>query len=229
MARSAIGTENGDTMRRRWAPAVACAALAAGAALAGCATTVTGSARPAAPVTSTAPTTTPTPTRRTTLDCSGGTVIHPHGAPYCYLLPAGFADATDQLTLTYQSATPGRYDSAVSVAVHDVVLVVVYPLRLDSDGFGQSQLAGAVRDVLRQGESSGFTVVGDPTPTTVTGDRAFRVPVKQNQGQYTATIYFVFDGFTEVEIGCQSAQRPQDVARGCAGVLSTVQIIDPPR
>lgn len=210
-------------MRRRWALPIAAVALAASAALAGCDTTVTGTAQPAGP----APP--PTPTRRTTLDCSGGKVIQPRGAPYCYLLPAGFHDATDQLTLTYQSANPSQYDSAIAVAVHDVIIVVVYPLRLDSDGLSQSQLAEGVDSVLRQGQSSGFTVVGTPTPATVAGNRAFQIPIKQNDGQYTATIYFVFNGFTEVEINCQSAQQVDDISRGCASVLRSVQVIDPPR
>ncbi|HKN96556.1 MAG TPA: hypothetical protein VJX10_05530, partial [Pseudonocardiaceae bacterium] len=166
---------------------------------------------------------------RTTLDCSGGTVIRPRGAPDCYLLPAGFHDATDQLTLTYQSANPSQYDSAVAVGVHDVIIVVVYPLRQDSDALSSSVLAEQVAAVLRQGESSGFTVVGSPTPATVAGDRAFQIPIKQNDGQFSAMIYFVFNGFTEVEINCQSAQRAGDISRGCASVLKSVQIVDPPR
>lgn len=209
-------------MRRRWALPIAGAALAVSALLAGCDTTISGTARPAGGVSG-------TPVHRTTLDCSGGKVIRPHGAPYCYLLPAGFHDVSDQLTLTYQSPNPSQYTSAVAVGVHDVIIVVVYPLRLDSDGLSSRVLAQQVGDVLRDGESSGFTVAGSPTPTTVSGNRAFQVPIKQDDGEYTATIYFVFNGFTEVEINCQSARRPDDIGRGCASVLKSVQIVDPPR
>ncbi|HEX5117596.1 MAG TPA: hypothetical protein VFW65_20575 [Pseudonocardiaceae bacterium] len=214
-------------MRRRWALAIAGAALAASALLAGCDTTVTGTAQPAGGAGPGASTN--TPARRTTLDCSGGTVIRPSGAPYCYQLPAGFHDATDQLTLTYQSANPSQYDSAVAVAVHDVIIVVVYPLRQDSDALSSSVLGEQVNAVLRAGESSGFTVMGSPTPTTVSGSRAFEIPIKQNDGQFSAMIYFVFNGFTEVEINCQWAQQVAEITRGCASVLKSVQIVDPPR
>lgn len=212
-------------MRRRWALPIAATALAASALLAGCDTTVTGTAQPAgraAPGPS-------APVHRTTLDCSGGTVIRPRRAPYCYQLPAGFHDATDQLTLTYQSANPSQYDSAVAVAVHDVIIVVVYPLRQDSDALSSSVLADQVNTVLRAGESSGFSVIGRPTPATVSGDRAFEIPIKQDDGQFSAMIYFVFNGFTEVEINCQWAQQVADITRGCASVLKSVQIVDPPR
>jgi hypothetical protein len=214
-------------MRRRWALPIAGTALAASALLAGCDTTVTGTAQPAG---GTAPgPSANAPVHRTTLDCSGGTVIRPRGAPYCYLLPSGFHDATDQLTLTYQSANPSQYDSAIAVAVHDVIIVVVYPLRQDSDALSSSVLADQVNTVLRAGESSGFSVVGTPTPVTVSGDRAFEIPIKQNDGQFSAMIYFVFNGFTEVEINCQWAQQVAEITRGCAGVLKSVQVVDPPR
>jgi hypothetical protein len=210
-------------MGRRWALSAAGTALAASALLAGCDTTVTGTAQPAPAATANRP------AHRTTLDCSGGTVIRPRGAPYCYLLPSGFHDATDQLTLTYQSANPSQYASAIAVGVRDVIIAVVYPLRQDSDALSSSLLAEQVSAVLREGESSGFTVVGTPSPTTVSGDRTFEIPIKQNQGRFAAMIYFVFNGFTEVEIDCQSAEHVADITRGCAGVLKSVQVIDPPR
>lgn len=207
---------------RRWAvPAL----LLAVALAAGCDTAVSGSAVPVrAGTTKQAP-----PAKRTTLSCTGGQVVQPKGAPYCYLLPAGFTDATDQLTLNYQSPNPSEYDSAVAVAVHDVIIVAVYPLRENSDSLADDALAREVNLVLRQGAASGFTVTGDPTPTTVDGDRAFQIPIRQNDGEYTSTIYFVFRGFTEVEINCQYADRRAAVERGCAGLLRSIQIVDLPR
>jgi hypothetical protein len=196
------------------------ATLAACVLVAGCDTTIAGSATPAPGV--------PTP-RHATLACSGGAVVEPKGAPYCYLLPGGFTDATGQLTLNYQSADPSQYDSAVAVAVHDVIIVAVYPLRENSDDLNSTVLGQQVDAVLGQGESSGFTVTGNPRPTTVDGARAFQIPIKQNDGQYGSTIYFVFRGFTEVEINCQFAARQSTIDTGCAGVRGSIQIIDPPR
>jgi hypothetical protein len=204
----------------RWAvPAVACALLA------GCTTTVTGSAVAGSTITGSAP----APPVRTTTSCSGGTVIQPKGAPYCYLLPAGFNDATGQLTLSYQSANRSKYDSAIAVAVHDAIIVAVYPLQENSDGLSATVLSDQVSTVLNEGESAGFTVTGDPAPTTVDNARGFRTTIKQNDGQYAATIYFVFRGYTEVEINCQYADKRGDIDRGCTSVRHTIQITDPPK
>lgn len=200
----------------RWAVPVT---LAACLALAGCHTTIAGSATPA-------PGAVPRPA---TLSCSGPDVIEPKGAPYCYRLPSGFTDATGQLTLNYQSANPSRFDSAVAVAVHDVIIVAVYPLRENSDDISSDVLSQQVDAVLTQGESAGFTVTGNPTPTTVDGARAFEIPIKQNDGQYGSTIYFVFRGFTEVEINCQFATQQPKIDAGCASVRRSIQIIDAPR
>lgn len=190
--------------------------LLAASTLAGCATVVTGSAQPvpgAKPL-------------YTTLSCSGGTVIQPKGAPYCYLLPSGFTDATEQLTLNYQSANPSQFDSAAAVAVHDVIIVAVYPLRENSDKLTSTILSQQVNAVLSQGESSGFTVTGSPSLTQVDGARAFVIPIKQNDGEYGSTIYFVFRGFTEVEINCQFATDEPKIDAGCASVRNSINIID---
>jgi hypothetical protein len=204
----------------RWAvPAAACALLA------GCTTTVTGSAVAG----STTVQSTPAPPLRTVTSCAGGTVIQPKGAPYCYLLPAGFNDATGQLTLSYQSANRSKYDSAIAVAVHDAIIVAVYPLQENSDDLSPGVLSDQVSTVLNEGESAGFTVTGDPAPTTVDNARGFRTTIKQNDGQYAATIYFVFRGYTEVEINCQYADKQSDIDRGCASVRQTIQITDPPK
>lgn len=193
----------------------------------GCATPIAGSAIPAPGAPPVAPTTTPPP--RKTLSCTGSGIIQPTGAPYCYHLPSGFDNATGQLTLNYQSANPSQYDTAVSVAVHDVIIVAVYPLRENSDTIASDQLGQQVADVLQQGESSGFTVTGDPTDSTVDGARAFVIPIKQNDGQYGSTIYFVFRGYTEVEINCQFAVHHSTINEGCTSVRQSIQIIDPPR
>lgn len=202
-----------------WAvPVTLMLTLAACAALAGCDTVIAGSATPA-----------PGAPKPATLSCSGSGVIEPKGAPYCYRLPPGFTDATGQLTLNYQSANPSKYDSAVAVAVHDVIIVAVYPLRENSDDVSSDVLGQQVAAVLTQGESAGFTVTGNPTPTTVDGARAFEIPIKQNDGQYGSTIYFVFRGFTEVEINCQFATQQPRIDVGCASVRGSIKIIDAPR
>lgn len=222
---------------RRWAAIalLACTALVLPTLLTGCTTTVRGSAAPEAaragtPAAPPPSTTTPTPKpKRTSLTCAGGTVIRPDGAPYCYLMPSGFTDATNRLTLNFQSANQSQYDSAVGVDVHDVIVVAVFTLPANSDAMTAQRLAGEVDLVLSQGASSGLRIAGDPVPATVDGNRAFRIPVQQTDGEFTSTIYFVFRGFTEVEINCQHADRQPDIDRGCASVRQSIQIVDLPR
>jgi hypothetical protein len=208
----------------RWAVTLAACALAAG-----CTTTVTGAAIAGSTAIGSAPAPAPTPVQRTRTTCSGGTVIQPKGAPYCYLLPTGFNDATGQLTFSYESTNSSKYESAVAVGVHDAVIVAVYPLRENSDSLSASVLSDQVDTVLGQGESAGFTVAGDPVQTTVDNTRAFRTTIKQNDGQYAATIYFAFRGFTEIEINCQYSAKQSDIERGCTSVRQTIQITDPPK
>lgn len=181
--------------------------------VAGCATTITGSAVPAA--------------GGTALDCAGGKVVEPKGAPYCYLLPTGFTDVSNAVTLQYQSANPGRYISAIEVAKFDTITVSVYPLRADSDTVSSGDLSAAIVSALPDPTSTGIRS-GTPTMTTLAGARAVRVTV-QSAGQYASTAWFAFRGYTEVEVDCQWAQHQDQIDQGCAGVRNTLRFVDPPR
>jgi len=161
---------------------------------AGCATSIAGSAVPA-------------PDRAVAAAaCSGGTVIQPKGAPYCYLLPAGFADTTGKLSLQYQGANPSSYVSAVAVAPYDTIIVAVYPLRLNSDSLSESALSDLINGALSDTAAAGIKVVSQSTITSVDGARAVRLTVSKTDGQFTSTLYFAFRGYTEVELDCQWAQ-----------------------
>lgn len=179
---------------------------------AGCATVIPGSAVPAGSGAA------------TTLSCSGGTLIKPKGAPYCYLLPAGFTDITDNVTLQYQSANPGRYLSAIEVARLDTITVSIYPLHSDSDSLGLDFLTTQLQNALPDAATTGITA-GKPTTTTLAGARAVQFSVTKT-GEYSSTVYFAFRGYTELEVDCQWAQQQADIDRGCAGVRGTLQFVD---
>ncbi len=184
---------------------------------AGCATSIAGSAVPAAGRVVAA------------AACSGGNVIQPKGAPYCYQLPAGFTDTTGKLSLQYQSANPSSYVSAVAVAPYDTIIVAVYPLRLDSDSLSEPALSDLIDSALSNSAAAGIKVVGQSTITSVDGARAVRLTVSKTDGQFTSTLYFAFRGYTEVELDCQWAQQQSMIDKGCAGIRNTIQIVDPPR
>ncbi len=179
---------------------------------AGCATTITGAAVPVAGA----------------ITCAGGTVIQPKGAPYCYLLPDGFTDTSDKITLQYQGASPARYLSAVEVAQYDTITVSVFPLRANSDPLSATELSTVVTDALAGAAATGISA-GQPGMTSLNGARTVQITVRKTGGQFTATTYFAFRGFTELEINCQWAQHKSDIDRGCASIRDTIRFADPPR
>ncbi|HEX4724337.1 MAG TPA: hypothetical protein VH333_17600 [Pseudonocardiaceae bacterium] len=171
---------------------------------AGCTTTINGSA-----VAAGAP------------SCVGGTVVQPKGAPYCYLLPAGFVDVTDHVTLQYRSANPGRYITSVEVAQLDVITVSDYPLRTDSDSVSMSSLTNQIVAALPDPAAGGLTP-GQPTTTTLDGARTVELTFDQT-GEYSSVLYFAFRGYDEIEVDCQWAADKAEIDRGCASVRDTIR------
>jgi hypothetical protein len=156
-------------------------------------------------------------------------VVQPKGAPYCYLLPAGFTDTTGQLSLQYQSSSPSSYVSAVAVAPYDTIIVAVYPLRLNSDSLSASALSDLINGALSNSAAAGIKVVGQSTITSLNGARAVRLMVSKTDGQFTSILYFAFRGYTEVEVDCQWARQQAQIDKGCSSIRNTIRIVDPPR
>ena len=156
-------------------------------------------------------------------------MIQPKGAPYCYLLPAGFTDTSGKLSLQYQGGNASSYVSAVAVAPYDTIIVAVYPLRLNSDSLSSSALSDLINGALSNSAAAGIKVVGQSTITSLNGARAVRLMVNKTDGQFTSILYFAFRGYTEVEVDCQWAQQQPAIDRGCAGIRNSIQIVDPPR
>ncbi|HEY3611526.1 MAG TPA: hypothetical protein VGL06_28790 [Pseudonocardiaceae bacterium] len=178
--------------------------------LAGCTSTTTGPA-PAALVT-----------------CAGGTVIQPAGAPYCYLLPAGFTDYTGKVTVQVQSDVPTSYASVVGIAVYDSIQVSVVRLRADSDSISMAALTDGLSSSMSNMTAHGLIVGQSTSAAPVDNDRTVQVTLTKGN-LYTSTIYAVFRGYTEIAINCQSSEREPDVDRACASIRQTIRIVDLPR
>lgn len=172
--------------------------------LAGCATTITGTAVRAS-------------------DCCGATVIEPAGAPYCYVLPAGFRDDSGGMSAGFAT---GRllYPSAVAAGSRDGIVVAVLPLPAGTNTLSPDALVQRITQLLDQGRAAGIVMTGTPTLTTVDGDRAVEAHVRESAVHATAVNYFVLAGDLGVEIACQSAVRPDLVDRGCRSVLDSIRI-----
>jgi hypothetical protein len=216
------------------------AAAALLAALAACSSTVSGqgsfeSAGPsvtATPSGSQTPTATQTPAGRTVLSCTGGTVLQPKNAPYCYLLPGAFKDVSALTSTTVGQS--GEHPSAVARAsetitqtVRDLIIVLDFTLRLDTDALSDDELVQQLSTLITQFEAQGFVFDSKvPGRTTVDGARGFTYHAKAREG-YFSDILFAFRGKQEVEVNCQYKAHQADIQRACGAILASLQITNP--
>lgn len=217
------------------------------AALAGCSSTVagtgtfaqgsaTGTATPTE-TGSSSPTPTETPTSsgspgRSSLSCSGGKVLQPKSAPYCYLLPGGFKDVSSLTSTTVGQS--GEHPSSVALstetitpAVRDLIIVLDFTLRLDTDTLADEDLVQQLTTLINQFESQGFTFDSKtPEQTKVDDARAFVYHAKAREG-YFSDIVFAFRGKQEVELNCQYKARQAQIQTACQSILGSLQIVSP--
>jgi hypothetical protein len=201
--------------------------------LAGCASTVTGTGQPAANATklgggpsasaSASPRASASPdSGRQALSC-GGTKVSPAGAPYCFVLPAGFQDVSSSVTVD-ASIGQDKYRSAVAVGQRDLIIISVYELRRNTDSISDDTLEGELKQVLRQLSRQGFTFDSTSADkTTVDGARSFGYHASQSSSGLESDVYFVFRGLNELQVNCQWKDKESDIARGCKSVLDSLQ------
>jgi hypothetical protein len=216
-------------------------------ALAGCGSkTVTGSGSFGGPATPTASGTSgpaptdsgsssPAPTGsgstqgRDTLSCSGGKVLHPTNAPYCYALPAGFKDVSGQTSTTVGNT--GEHPSSVAVSsdtitagIRDLIIVLDFTLKVDSNDLSDDTLVRQLTALITQFESQGFTfVTKTPERVSVDGARSFVYHAKAREG-YFSDLVFIFRGEQEVELNCQYKGRQAQIQQACQQILGSLQI-----
>jgi len=221
-------------------------AAAAGllAALAACTTTVAGSGTfaggaspgPAGTTSTGSPAATGTPGStspgRSSLSCSGGTVLRPGNAPYCYLLPAGFRDVSSLTTTAVGQS--GEHPSSVALAsepvtpaVRDLIIVLDFTLRLDTDPLSDEDLVRQLDVLIGQFESQGFTFDSRvPARITVDGARGFQYHATSREG-YSSDLVFTFRGKQEVELNCQYKAHQTQIRQACDSILASLQFVAP--
>jgi hypothetical protein len=214
------------------------AAVLSAALAAGCATTVDGNGRLAEGV---ATPSTPSPDdgspsgsppgsapgqpTRESLTCSGGKIVSPRDAPYCFRVPDGFVDVSRSVTVDANIGSE-RFRSAVAVdhRDRDLIIVTTYELRIDADPIPDDILEAELKSVLTQLTKQGFVFDSTvPKRTVVDRARTFGYHAREPRSKLQADVYFAFRGQNELEINCQYREAPTDVQRGCQAVLSTMQ------
>jgi hypothetical protein len=216
-----------SAMRRRFAVAV----LGLCGLLAGCASTVAGTGRPAANATKLgggpSASASPSPSAsagggRQTLSCAGSK-ISPAGSPYCFVMPAGFQDVSSSVTVD-ASIGKEKYRSAVAVGERDLIIISVYELRRDTDSISDDTLEGELTQVLRQLSQQGFRFESTTADkAAVDGARSFGYHAGQNSSGLQSDVYFVFRGLNELQVNCQWKDKESDITRGCKAVLDSLQ------
>lgn len=153
--------------------------------------------------------------------------ITANDAPFCYLLPAGFLDAS--ATATFPGADPIR--TAVApigdghVGAKDLIFVLSTDLSTDSDNLSDALLKAALKKALDAGVP-GTTKVTPVVQLSVAGDRAFESDITFTGGAQKRYI-IIFSGRHRVSISCQWQTNKAIIASGCAAVLKTLQIANP--
>jgi hypothetical protein len=165
---------------------------------------------------------------RSSLSCAGGTVLQPSNAPYCYLLPAGFRDVSTQTSTTVGQT--GEHPSSVAMAgeritpaVRDLIIVLDFTLRLDTDTLPDQSLVQQLNVLIGQFETQGFSFSSRvPERTRLDGARGFTYHARARDG-YASDIVFAFRGKQEVEVNCQFKIHETAIRRACGSILASLQ------
>jgi len=159
-------------------------------------------------------------------------VLRPGNAPYCYLLPTGFKDVSGLTSTTVGQS--GEHPSSVAPAsesitpaVRDLIIVLDFTLRLDTDTLSDEDLVRQLGVLIGQFESQGFSFASRvPERTTVDGARGFIYHAKAREG-YSSDLVFAFRGKQEVEVNCQFKAHPAQIQQACASILANLQFVAP--
>jgi hypothetical protein len=164
------------------------------------------------------------PDRAAAPACAGATVIAPAGAPYCYAVPPGFTDVTTSTTVSTNLGNES-FRSAVAIAEHDLIIVSVYALREDTDTITDANLTTEIKSVLAQLSPQGVSFdMSRPRRSTVDGARAFGYHQVSAETGLAADNWFIFRGWTEIQVVCQWSEQPARITAGCGQLLGSLKI-----
>ncbi|MCW2504610.1 MAG: hypothetical protein JWO79_2894 [Actinomycetia bacterium] len=145
--------------------------------------------------------------------------ISPSGAPYSYVLPAGFLQIPiPNSTIAGQH---GVFETAIATPQatgEDLIAVSVYKLGADSDAFSFDQLQAEIDPLT----AKVATNPGTAQKVRAAGRRALRYVF--DYGSTKVVSYFVFSGRIEIQVRCQWTLEQKPIAAGCTTVVNTLQI-----
>jgi hypothetical protein len=185
---------------------VACCAVLV---LAGCSTSVAGTAQRVP--------------ERAKLSCQPGAVTAT-AAPFCYPLPKGFTDRTADMT----PQGGWKYQTLIEIDEKNTVAVAADVLDYDSDTYDFGKLADvAEQQRITAGTEYAAKDASEFTALTIDGARAFEQTVEYNSGYHSRALV-VYRGRSYARIDCVYVGEKKAVLDACAKVVATFQIIDLP-
>ncbi len=156
------------------------------------------------------------------LTCEGEGVVAPAGQPFCFTLPMGFTQ--DEIDVDNSAGSSASYTTGAVLNQRDVVVFSVYDLNIDSDDLSDQAVADALAPIITQLGEQGFEFEStEPVLEEVDGARAFFYQGSDATGLFSET-YFIFRGFTELQVNCQWAAEREALLAGCEEILGSLQV-----
>lgn len=157
----------------------------------------------------------------------GPRTVAPDGAPYTYVIPAGFQKLKD--TTVVGSVGSESHVSGYALDDVNLIRVSVYQLREDTTGTDPAELKRQLDDVIASAATQAGATAGPVEEATVAGQPAFRYLIEnvRTPSGKTATdlTYVLFKGRNEVQLVCQyRTDRKAEIDRACDTVRDSLTL-----
>ena len=153
--------------------------------------------------------------------CTGPQPVTVSGAPFCFLTPTGFFNATNAATLPggYSYKTAVQYDVT---GKRDLISVEGRRAGVDATTYPDSELLSLMSDSIRLGGSN-IVASTPPTALRVSGYRAVQSELRFADGVRKRYV-LLFVGYVRVSVSCQWQMFRAQIAAGCASVLASLRV-----
>lgn len=157
--------------------------------------------------------------------CEGDTV-QPSGSPYCYVVPDGF----QKVSQAYLGND--KWPSGVAIDQSNLIISGILPNPKNVQTMSDQELLGATDSYVHALKGLDLKQ-GNGVLSRIPAGRAIEYTGSADSGSKTIKlhIYFVYTGYSVLQLNCQSTDKTDEVERGCQSILPTIHLrsIDPPQ
>lgn len=145
--------------------------------------------------------------------------VRPKGAPYCYVVPAGFQP------VTRARLGSARYPSGVAIDAKNGLFFGVFRAPADTDTLDDTTLTVASDAAVASQLSGSVKFDSKHGRLTHTPDQTRAITYTGVESGTKVTFIFVFRGHTKVQLNCQATDKAAMVARGCSSALASLKVV----